>query len=64
MLVTIDRFEGEFAVVECPDRRMANLPKILVPDAKEGDVISIELCEDETNKRKREISGLMDDLFK
>jgi hypothetical protein len=35
MQCIIDRFEGEFAVVELPDRTMVNMPRILVPGAKE-----------------------------
>ena len=51
MRVVIDRFEGDFAVVEICENQFANLPKILVPDAKEGDVILITM-EDNTNKLK------------
>jgi hypothetical protein len=41
-----------------------NLPKILLPqDAKEGDVIKININEDETNKRKKNIKNLMDKLW-
>lgn len=40
--VTIDRFEGNMALVEITQSRFANLPDILIPDAKEGDVVIIE----------------------
>ena len=39
--VTIDRFEGEMAVVELEEGKLINLPKIFVPDAKEGDIVEI-----------------------
>ena len=63
MKVIIDRFEGDYAVVETEDKIMVNLPKSLIPGAKEGDVISISIDEEETKKRKDNISKLMDDLW-
>ncbi|MGN1457056.1 MAG: DUF3006 domain-containing protein, partial [Acutalibacteraceae bacterium] len=39
MQVIIDRFEGEYAVVEIDSGNFVNLPKILIPDAHEGDVV-------------------------
>ncbi|MGI6668081.1 MAG: DUF3006 domain-containing protein [Acetivibrionales bacterium] len=64
MKVTIDRFEGEYAVVELPDRTMVNMPKVLVPGAREGDIISISINADETAKRGESIKKLMDDVWK
>ncbi|NLJ58236.1 MAG: DUF3006 domain-containing protein [Tissierellia bacterium] len=63
MKVIIDRFEGDYAIVETEDRIMVNLPKSLVPGAKEGDVVSIIIDEEETKKRKDNINKLMDDLW-
>lgn len=64
MKVIIDRFEGNYAIVELPDRSTANIPKQLVPEgAKEGDVLSIEIDKDETAKRKERIQKLMDELW-
>lgn len=63
MKVIIDRFEGDYAVVETEDKIMVNLPKLLIPGAKEGDVISISIDEEETKQRKDNISKLMDDLW-
>jgi hypothetical protein len=38
----IDRFEGDFAVVEFPNRKMMDIPKSsLTPEAKKGDVIKL-----------------------
>lgn len=42
MKITIDRFEGDFAVAELSDGSFANLPRVFVPDAREGDIINIE----------------------
>jgi len=64
MKVIIDRIEGEFAVVETEDKEILNLPKKLVPDACEGDVVTITIDKAETEKRKKNIKNLMNDLFK
>lgn len=64
MKVTIDRFEGDFAVVELADMTFVNMPIQLVPEgAKEGDILSIEVDKKKTNERKKRIEKLMDDLW-
>lgn len=63
MQVIIDRFEGEYAVVETDSGNFVNLPKILIPDAHEGDVVDIIINTEETSKRSENIQNLMDDLF-
>ena len=63
MKIIIDRFEGEYAVVEMEDRTMVNLPRVLLPGAKEGDIIRIEIDVEETEKRKREMEKRMDALW-
>lgn len=61
----IDRFEGEYAVCELPNGKMADIPKSAIPaDAHEGDVIIITIDKNETDKRKEKIDGLMNSLFK
>ena len=70
MKVTIDRFEGNFAVCEQADRTMINIPKDKIPaDAKEGDILviegdSIKIDTEGTAKRKKVIDDLMNDLWK
>lgn len=65
MNVIIDRFEGDFAVVEIDTAQFVNLPKkLLPPKAKEGDVVSIEINEKETKKREQGIAKLMNDVWK
>lgn len=64
MKIIIDRFEGDSAVVELPGKVIINVPKILFPNAKEGDVISIEIDKEETKNRKKRVNNLMNDLFK
>lgn len=61
----IDRFEGDWAVIEY-EKRTFNIPKTLLPkDAQEGDVLTIEISlnNEATEERKNRIQGLMDDLF-
>ena len=64
MKIIIDRFEGDSAVVELPSKVIINIPRILLPNAKEGDVISIEIDKEETKNRKKRVNNLMNDLFK
>lgn len=63
MKVVIDRFEGDFAVVELPDLTFVNVPRLLFPDAKENDVIDISVDKQETENRKKRIHDLMNTLF-
>lgn len=63
MRVIIDRLEEKFAVVETETGVMVDLPRILVPEAKEGDVVNITVDASATDKRKQAIDELMNDLF-
>lgn len=63
MKVIIDRFEGNFAVVELEDKTFANLPFLLSPTgAKEGDVISISIDKEETERRRHEADELFNKI--
>lgn len=67
--VTIDRFEGEYAICEKEDRKMINIEKSKLPDgAKEGDVIvirdeNIVIDSSTTQERKHRLQKLMDELW-
>lgn len=61
--VIIDRFEGDFAVVELDDLSTVNVPRIIFKGANEGDVVDIIINNEETSKRKNNINKIMDDLF-
>lgn len=63
MQVIIDRFEGNFAVVELPTGTFVDLPKELVPDAQEGDMIDITINHEATEAQAERIQKLMDELF-
>jgi len=47
MRITIDRFEGNYAVVELPDKSTWSVPKELFPGAVEGDSFVISKGENE-----------------
>ena len=56
MKLIIDRFEGDFAVVELESGQMINCPKAMLPDtAKEGSILFITVDNDATNKSCRKI---------
>lgn len=64
MNITIDRFEGEFAVAELENGNYVNIPKSAIPpEAIEGDIISIEINVNKTNEKKSNINKLMNDLW-
>lgn len=63
MRVIIDRFEGDYAVVELDDLSIVNVPKSLFKGAKEGDIIDIIINKEESDKRKGSINKLIDNLF-
>lgn len=64
MKISIDRFEGEFAVVELKDGKIVDMPRALLPeDAKEGDIIEIRIDLEETQKRKKEIEKMCEGLW-
>lgn len=64
-MLTIDRFEGEYALIEMK-RRIFHIPKVLLPkSAKEGDIITIQITVDKeaTRRQKQSVDGLADKLF-
>ncbi|MDD4169264.1 MAG: DUF3006 domain-containing protein [Desulfotomaculaceae bacterium] len=65
-MLIIDRFEGEYALIEM-NRKIFHIPKVLVPKgAKEGDVIKIAITVDKeaTEKRRESVAQLANSLFK
>lgn len=62
MKALIDRFEGDFAVLEMSDKSHINVPKALLKDFCEGDVLTISKDETETNKRKKKADLLFSSL--
>lgn len=63
MKVIIDRLEEDYAIVELEEGKMLEIPKELFPEAKEGDIVNIEISKEETNKRKEQIKKMMNNIF-
>lgn len=66
MKVIIDRFEVNFAVCEKENKTMIDIPKEILPEeAKEGDVLNINISIDteETENRKKLIEELTKDIW-
>jgi hypothetical protein len=64
-LLIIDRFEGDWAVLD-HDGTTFNFPRDLLPDgAKEGDVLELglQVNKDATLERRQHIRKLEDELF-
>ncbi|AFS78256.1 hypothetical protein DUF3006 [Gottschalkia acidurici 9a] len=64
----VDRFEGEFIVVELENEEMINIEKSRAPLAKEGDILIIEresitMDEKETARRREKIEEKFNGLF-
>lgn len=59
MIITIDRFEGKYAVIELPDGNFINIPNEIFPDAKEGDSFEIKKLINDENKE-----NLFNKMFK
>lgn len=50
----VDRFEGDWVIIETETRHTFNLPRIVLPPSvKEGDVISIQVGIDDAATKKR-----------
>ncbi len=68
-MLVIDRYEGNFAVVEDDEGKTINLPRdMLEKDIPEGSVIVLLrgkyiLNKAETEKRKKELFDLQESLF-
>ena len=69
MEFVIDRFEGEFAVLENEDGGFQNIKKSLLPQiTKESDCVIFKdgkytISKEKTESLKQEIDELMEDLF-
>ncbi len=69
MKVTIDRFEGNYAVCEANDKSMLTIEKSKLPrSAREGDILiisgdKITIDVKGTREKKKNIKKLVDDLW-
>ncbi|MCL1918498.1 MAG: DUF3006 domain-containing protein [Peptococcaceae bacterium] len=63
MQVIVDRIENDIVMIELPDGQTVNIPRVLVPDAAEGDVYVISKDTTETESRRDRITQKMNRLF-
>jgi hypothetical protein len=73
IFLTIDRFEGRFAVCFDDEEREFNIERIALPDMKEGDCFLAELTEEklafvralpeETARRRSEAEAMLSAIF-
>lgn len=63
-LCIVDRFEGNYAVIEY-GKETFNIPKSLLPNINEGDVLNfnVSVNELETELRKKKVEALTKKLF-
>ncbi|MCB8814979.1 DUF3006 domain-containing protein [Desulfosporosinus shakirovi] len=62
----IDRFEGDWAIIETDNRATFNLPRsVLTADLKEGDVIHVlvSLDSEATLQRSKNAKSLLENFF-
>ncbi len=63
MDVIVDRIEENYVIVEIEKGKISKLPLELIPDVKEGDVVTITINKDKTDARKKTIEELMNSVF-
>lgn len=63
MEVIVNRIEGDYLILELPNGKILNVPKDLIPEAKEGDIITISIDKEKTNTRRKEMQELVDSVF-
>lgn len=63
MKITIDRIEKGFVVAELPDGQTVDIPRVVFPDAVEGDIYTIEKDCGERDARSSRIDDKMNRLF-
>lgn len=62
-MIIIERIENNTIILEIDKDKYLNIPKNLIPNGKEGDVVKIIIDKEETKKRKEKIEELANSLF-
>lgn len=62
MKLTVDRKEEGFLVLILPDGETLNISDKICPEAKEGDILNIEIFKGETENKKEELRKKLDFL--
>ena len=63
MEVIVDRIEGNSLVLELENHEIVNIPKKVIPNATEGDIIDININYEKRVKREKEVESLKNKLF-
>ncbi len=63
MEVIVDRIEGEYLVLELPSLKHINVPRILIPNALEGDIIDININYQKRKEKETEVKTISENLF-
>ncbi len=63
MKFVIDRFEGQWAIIEGEDKEMYSISAAAIKGFKEGDTLVISKDTGESEKRAESIKNLADELF-
>lgn len=65
MRLTVDRFEGNYAICELESGEFVDIPFIALPEGvKEGSKLLIEIEDDKTKEDQDRIRSKMNQLFK
>ena len=64
MEYVVDRIENDMVLLEMPDGDCVDVPRKLLPDAKEGDIVNITVDSQKTEKRKEELEKRANRLWK
>ncbi len=59
----VDRIESGRMILENEEEQFFEIPKELLPEAKEGDCVSLYVNKEETEKRRAKMRALLDSLF-
>ena len=62
--LTVDRIEGDFAVLENEDGKTAAVKLFLLPDVEEGDILEISQNRSEAEARKASAAERVNKLWK
>ena len=63
-MIILDRYEGDFAILET-SRGMINIPRSDLPaEAREGDILKLIIDTDATKARKKRFDCRMNKLFR
>lgn len=63
MKITIDRIENDVVTIELPGGKALDIPRLLFPDAEEGDVYNIEKDSAQRDTRRCRMKVKMRRLF-